>query len=97
MLNTQYLKVAALVLALTTLVFALGFQLGQSMTVAKFHHCLNTVFNQSASLVQTDSLFIPKGQCVKTEWDTTGYYITVEQVDFLYRTAPLRTGNPYSE
>ena len=93
--NFQHFKVTALILTLAALVFALGFQLGQSMTLLQFHHCLNTVLNQSQSDVHADSLFTSSGQLLKIERDTTGYYITAEQVDILYRTAPLRTDNPY--
>ena len=80
MFNRRLLKILALFLTVGGVVFLAGFQFGEIKARHDFRQHLQQVMNHATTLVEVDSLFNQAGDLVKTEYDTTAYQITTEQL-----------------
>ena len=90
MFTRRLLKILALFLTVGGVVFLAGFQFGERKARHDFRHHLHRIVNRSSSIVRVDSLFNPSGELVKIERDTTGYQMTVEQLNLLEHATSLR-------
>ena len=90
MFNRCLFKILTLFLTVGGVVFLAGFQFGEIKARHDFRHHLHRIVNRSSSIVRVDSLFSSSGELVKVERDTTGYQMTVEQLNRLERAMPQR-------